>query len=241
MKIELYKQHELTVLLSGLDTKILALRDLDKLERFQMKSIRHIAQSQNHITKETNLHLRTRLGVPTITSKLQAARLRMYKDIFTYPTANQQVLAVLFGTVQWDRTTPTTKNQPQIQQLWNDITTLWYAKNKNTIFEHTPIPSTWSQLYVDTHMQEWLINTNRASIDKVLTFDNNRDKTRHKTTDTPAGTEQYYLSHASSVTRHLRLNMHYQHTQPAITKQETHYEHKSPQLSAQDVKNNLPI
>ena len=166
--------------MSGLDTKILSLRDLDKLERFQMRSIRHIAQSQSHITKETNYNLRKRLDVPTVTSKLQAARLRMFKDIFTYPTTNQQVLAVLFGTVQWDRTTPTTNNSPQIKQLWHDIEALWFAKHRNTIFENTPIPSEWSTTHVDTHMQEWLINIGPSTITKILTFENSRDKQQYK-------------------------------------------------------------
>jgi hypothetical protein len=104
----------------------------------------------------------------------------MYKDIFTYPTANQQVIAVLFGTVQWDKTTPSTKNSPQIRQLWNDIKDLWAAKHKNTIFENTPIPQKWSTEYVDKHMQEMLINTNNSTIDTLLTYDNTRDKQNHR-------------------------------------------------------------
>ena len=180
MKIELYKQHELTVLLSGLDTKVLSLQDIDKLERFQMRSIRHIAQSQSHITKETNHNLRRRLNVPTVTSKLQVQRLRMLKDIFTYPTANQQVLAVLFGTVQWDQTTPTTNNSPQIKQLWHDIEALWFAKHKNTMFENTPIPMTWSRTYIDRQMQKWLIDTSSTTMNKLLTFENIRDKQQYR-------------------------------------------------------------
>ena len=105
-KIKLFKTHELTVLLHGMDTKILTQRDVQTLERWQMSKLRHIAKSQAHVTRETNFSLRRRLKVFTIESNLRHQRLKFMQQVYQNPVTNAQLLASLYGTLPWDPTLP---------------------------------------------------------------------------------------------------------------------------------------
>ena len=180
-KIQLYKTHEVTVLLSGLDIRVLNKGELDMVERYQSRSLRHIARSPAHVHKETNEHLRERLGVNTIESLLQVQRLTFYRDIFMRPYLNRQVIAALFGHSVWDAHKPTIKTLPHLKQLHSDICALWKSLHVGDLRE---VPTMWSATTVCPQMQKWLLEVNKSDIKALLSTKSIREQenaTKRKT------------------------------------------------------------
>jgi len=179
-KIKLFKTHELTVLLHGLDTKVLSKGDLDMLERWQMSKLRHISKSPAHITHETNCKLRKRLQVHTITSRLRHARLVFMRDIFKHPVTNAQLLAALYGTMTWDSHAPTTSTNRHVAQMHEDIVELWNALQEGP--DPQSVPTSWEKNYVGPIMQQWLLAQTTTMLTAVLRYDNPRDARTHRQT-----------------------------------------------------------
>ena len=177
-KISIYKLHEVTTLLSGLDTMAMNKGDLEVLERYQNRCIRHITKSPAHIDHVTNADIRKQHDVPTIASMLRKQRLNFLKDIYQHPEENQQVLAVMHGTCEWEATIPSSSNNPIIKQLNGDMQALWYGVHKDGLFFNSPPPVTWSTDYINPSMQKWLVGRSPEQIKSVLSYTDDREETR---------------------------------------------------------------
>ena len=75
-KVRLWMSLVQSVLLYGAEVQFLGKGDLMKLERWQTKSLRHIARSPVHITRERSDALRLRLGMNTVASTIQVRRIK---------------------------------------------------------------------------------------------------------------------------------------------------------------------
>ena len=177
-KIEIYKLHEVTTLLSGLDTMAMNKGDLEVLERYQNRCIRHITKSPAHIDHVTNADIRKQHDVPTMTSVLRKQRLIFLKDIYQHPEENQQLLAVMHGTCEWDATIPSSSNNPIVKQLNDDIHALWYGVHRDGLFFNSPPPVTWSTEYVNPSMQKWLVERSPEQMRTVLSYTDAREEAR---------------------------------------------------------------
>ena len=179
-KIKLFKTHELTVLLHGMDTKILTQRDVQTLERWQMSKLRHIAKSQAHVTRETNFSLRRRLKVFTIESNLRHQRLKFMQQVYQNPVTNAQLLASLYGTLPWDPTLPTCTNNRHMNQLYEDIVIAWTKGQQQAGHADATKPAVWEHNVVGPCMQHWLVTRTSTELAKVLTHVNPFDTRSHK-------------------------------------------------------------
>ena len=166
LKVELFQQYELTVLLNGMECRNLTKTQLSKLERYQIRQLRHLAHSPAHIYRESNEKLRRRLGVPTIESRLRRSRLNNLRNVFQHPDINQQLIAVLFGTSQWDPREPETGNLPYMKQMHDDIVALY--KQVGIIKDMLPI--TWAYNTVNHSMRTWLAQRTHGDLDKVYKY-----------------------------------------------------------------------
>ena len=189
-KVEAYKVFELTVLLSGLDVRTLGYGDIDILERWQMRKLRHLSNSPAHITRETNFALRKRLGVYTITSTLRLRRLLFFRNVLLHPQTNEQLIAAIYGTVEWDMIQPNTSNNTVVKMLHDDICTAW-----QTVASTHNVPDAWENTFVGPNMQTWLTTCTRTQLQTVLTYQNPRDNSSAiPTTQTAQTQETGYLA-----------------------------------------------
>jgi len=69
-KIQVYKTLVTTVLLYAAETREFSPAQLARLESLQMRHIRRISNTPTHLTLESNVEVRTRLVVPSITSSI---------------------------------------------------------------------------------------------------------------------------------------------------------------------------
>ena len=179
LKCRLFEQYELTVLLSGLDTRVMGKGDLDILERFQMKCVRHITKSQAHVTKESNKRLRQRMNTPTIASRMQVSRLNFYRGVFQYPQTNAQVIAMLFGTSAWDAKPPTVKTSKHMKQLHNDICALHAAVTAKNGLPPGLFPKDWDSDFVNPAMQGWLMQCTSTDVKTLHCYQTETERIRH--------------------------------------------------------------
>lgn len=164
--------------------------DLETLEKFQNRSIRHITKSPAHIDHVTNSDIRRDNDVPTITSMLRKHRLTFLKDVCQHPNENQQLIATMHGTCEWDTTIPSSSNNAIVKQLNDDIHALWKGVHKNGLFFNSPPPSEWSAEYINTHMQKWLTDRSPNQIKTVLTHVDEREETKKNRRGCTLSTEQ---------------------------------------------------
>ena len=166
IKIELFQQYELTILLNGLECRNLTKTQITKLERYQIRAIRHLTCSPAHITFESNEKLRKRTKVPTIESRLQRSRLNNLRTFFRDTEINQQLIGVMFGKSPWDPNEPDIHHYPYIKQMHTDIITLYklISPVKNML------PITWSQTHVNHAMRQWVADRTHSEIDKLFRY-----------------------------------------------------------------------
>ena len=115
-EVRAYCQLVRTILLYGLETRVLSKAQLMRLEGFQTRILRRIGKSQSHITHESNESLRTRLEVHSVDSYLCRTRVRMWQKMVSSPIDSVQAAVVgrIQGGDMWG-------SGPHIHQLIADM------------------------------------------------------------------------------------------------------------------------
>ena len=91
-----------SILLYGLECKILTSSELTSLERFQNKVIRWLSRCHACVTKVSNADLRRILKVPSIYSVLRHRRLGFLRPLLREDHGCMAVRAALWGRYPWE-------------------------------------------------------------------------------------------------------------------------------------------
>ena len=118
-KIKAYEQLVRTVLVYGLETRVLSKAQLMRVECFQTRVLRRIGESQSHLTHESNEDVRDRLKVPSIDSFLARTRIRLWQQITVNP--NPAVISAVTGRIEGEESWG---SAPHLQQLCKDLSLL---------------------------------------------------------------------------------------------------------------------
>ncbi len=120
-KLELYNACVTSILLYGVEAQKYTQTQLQRLETFRMRHIRHITKTPSHLTHESNFDLRTRTKTPSITTLIIVKRLKFLRNTINFPHDHAAVIYSLFGTTPWDPQVPTCDNSQRLQQIHDDI------------------------------------------------------------------------------------------------------------------------
>ena len=115
-KVKAYEQLVRTILVYGIETRVVSKSQMTRLECFQTRVLRRIGQSQSHLTHESNEDVRVRLGVPSIESLMTKVRLRMWQKLASNPIPS--VMAAVTGRIKGDTHWG---SGPHIRQLADDL------------------------------------------------------------------------------------------------------------------------
>ena len=115
-KVRAYCQLVRTILVYGIEARVLSRAQVTRLECFQTRVLRRIGKSQSHITRESNDELRTRLEVPSVDSHICRTRLRMWQKLLANPIDSviSAVTGRIMGAQKWG-------SEPHVKQLTNDL------------------------------------------------------------------------------------------------------------------------
>ncbi|CAK0843170.1 unnamed protein product, partial [Prorocentrum cordatum] len=112
LKTRLWKALVRSVCLYCLEVAHLTMRELNKLESWQVKKLRGLLHSPAHLHKTTNREIRKRARTPTVTSTLLLRRLRWWRQVlwlaFREPSDDLHdptlaIRAVIFGRFSFER------------------------------------------------------------------------------------------------------------------------------------------
>lgn len=126
-KVLFYKTIITTILLYSLDCRTLTAGELDRLEKFPNKCLRHISHMPVHITRIHTAELRERRDAHTVESMLTLKRLNLWKNSLTTDTELNNFHEAFLGRLPWDQQLPDVTTSKRIQQLRHDITALTEA------------------------------------------------------------------------------------------------------------------
>ena len=115
-KVKAYEQLVRTILVYGIETRVVSKAQMTRLECFQTRVLRRIGQSQSHITHESNEDVRLRLGVPSIESLMTKVRLRMWQKLASNPIPS--VMAAVTGRIKGETHWG---SGPHLRQLVDDL------------------------------------------------------------------------------------------------------------------------
>ena len=110
-KIRLWQTLVRSILLYAAEHHTWLLRDVETLEKWQNRALRHIARSHGHMSRERTQDFRKKLGVHTVVSTLQVRRLLWAKKWLreeAYPEeegtgAGEAMRAMVFGRPSFEK------------------------------------------------------------------------------------------------------------------------------------------
>ena len=129
-KLMFYATMIRTVMLYGMEARVLTKGQNKQLEGLQTRYLRRILNEPAHLGRKTNRQIRVIANIPSVESHLQIRRLRMWKGALTTDLQTGKIknyngfIAVFFGKMQWDPITPDQHNSAILRQLRNDLTDL---------------------------------------------------------------------------------------------------------------------
>ena len=94
-KVRAYCQLVRTILVYGIEARVLSRAQVTRLECFQTRVLRRIGKSQSHITRESNDEIRLRMNEPSVDSHICRTRLRMWQKLFSNPI--ESVISAVTG------------------------------------------------------------------------------------------------------------------------------------------------
>lgn len=121
LRSSLYSSLARSVAIYSLHIRVLNGTDLGRLERWQMKRLRHIANKPAHLTHFTNAQVRSQMKVPTIESFLRRLRLGMFRTILRFPECHVATIAAVWGVLPWEQSSLHTD---RLQIFRSDLETL---------------------------------------------------------------------------------------------------------------------
>ena len=178
-KVRAYCQLVRTILLYGMETRVLSKSQLMRLEGFQTRVLRRIGKSQSHVTHESNESLRTRLEVHSVDSYLCRTRIRMWQKMFASPIDSVQ--AAVLGKIQGGSTWG---SGPHTQQLILDVKELAERGGPNI----TAQKGKNGKLITDTTESGKLATLTKTETNKILSYQS-RCENRKPTTYGPLNEE----------------------------------------------------
>ena len=180
-KLRLWKTLVRTMLLYALEVRVLTHQQLVKLERFQMKCLRHITRQPAHISRTSNDEIRERCNTHTIESVLRARRLKWTQHVVRPAfrgadhgyDASLAVRAAIFGTLELESGNHASASARRSQWM-HDVKILKDKMNKNADAPPSVAPIPDVEPDCEIEWLRWLDGCSAEYLKSVLVFADER-------------------------------------------------------------------
>jgi transposase-like protein len=167
-KLELYRACVESVQTYSCEHFVFTTSQLQRMETQRTRHYRHIAKSPVHLERDSNIELRERLKVPSLTSVLMCKRLMWLRRVFLSPLDHVSFITALLGHSQWSPAPSSFQDSPMLKLIAADLTHLSSRLPSQNKYHHAMDlgPAVFAWLASLTRTQVMTVHCHQSSADR---------------------------------------------------------------------------
>jgi len=174
MKVQVFTVMVKPILTYALEAHVLTFTQLQRLEAAHTRMLRRVARAPAHIDKESNMNLRSRLNIHSLSTTLIHRRLTTFRNALLHPMHNLAYFTAMFGTSEIDHMKiPTIYTSKRVKQLVVDLNVL-----HNLLPAGAKIKSDWNPTTeaIGKTTFDWLKKLTKIQLTLVLNSHSNVER-----------------------------------------------------------------